>query len=137
MSTEEGALLEPLSVGVHACKRAGVTLGSKVLICGAGMYYLFRVLFWSTFLLLRDFGSPLGVKFSFMEQVCIIYSYSAFKGAGVTPGSKFLICGAGLYYLSSVLLEHPSAFKRAGVTFGSKVLICGEMIFTNIFRMLF
>jgi L-iditol 2-dehydrogenase len=36
MSTEEGALLEPLSVGVHACKRGGVTLGSKVLICGAG-----------------------------------------------------------------------------------------------------
>lgn len=38
MSSEEGALLEPLSVGVHACNRAGVTLGSKVLICGAGMY---------------------------------------------------------------------------------------------------
>ena len=36
VSTEEGALLEPLSVGVHACNRAGVTLGSKVLICGAG-----------------------------------------------------------------------------------------------------
>ena len=36
MSTEEGALLEPLSVGVHACKRGGVTLGSQVLICGAG-----------------------------------------------------------------------------------------------------
>eukprot|EP00057_Strongylocentrotus_purpuratus_P023238 XP_011677712.1 PREDICTED: sorbitol dehydrogenase-like [Strongylocentrotus purpuratus] len=36
VSLEEGALLEPLSVGVHACKRAGVTIGSKVLICGAG-----------------------------------------------------------------------------------------------------
>ncbi|KPP78637.1 sorbitol dehydrogenase-like, partial [Scleropages formosus] len=33
---EEGALVEPLSVGVHACRRAGVTLGSTVLICGAG-----------------------------------------------------------------------------------------------------
>lgn len=33
---DEGALLEPLSVGVHACQRAGVSLGSKVLICGAG-----------------------------------------------------------------------------------------------------
>uniref|UniRef100_A0A670KNC2 Sorbitol dehydrogenase n=1 Tax=Podarcis muralis TaxID=64176 RepID=A0A670KNC2_PODMU len=33
---EEGALIEPLSVGIHACRRAGVTLGSKVLICGAG-----------------------------------------------------------------------------------------------------
>ncbi|XP_076465597.1 sorbitol dehydrogenase-like [Babylonia areolata] len=33
---EEGALLEPLSVGVHACNRGNVGLGSKVLICGAG-----------------------------------------------------------------------------------------------------
>nr|QBH74074.1 alcohol dehydrogenase [Nicoletia phytophila] len=36
MTLEEGALLEPLSVGVHACRRAGVTLGSKVLVTGAG-----------------------------------------------------------------------------------------------------
>lgn len=36
VSFEEGALLEPLSVGVHACRRAGVTLGSRVLVCGAG-----------------------------------------------------------------------------------------------------
>ncbi|XP_019723139.1 sorbitol dehydrogenase [Hippocampus comes] len=33
---EEGSLVEPLSVGIHACRRAGVTLGSTVLICGAG-----------------------------------------------------------------------------------------------------
>ncbi|KAK5874041.1 hypothetical protein PBY51_019024 [Eleginops maclovinus] len=33
---EEGALIEPLSVGIHACRRAGVTLGTTVLICGAG-----------------------------------------------------------------------------------------------------
>ncbi|EDW84169.1 uncharacterized protein Dwil_GK13991 [Drosophila willistoni] len=36
VSMEEGALLEPLSVGVHACRRGGVGLGSKVLILGAG-----------------------------------------------------------------------------------------------------
>uniref|UniRef100_A0A8B9J4C6 Sorbitol dehydrogenase n=1 Tax=Astyanax mexicanus TaxID=7994 RepID=A0A8B9J4C6_ASTMX len=36
MSYEEGALIEPLSVGIHACRRAGVTLGSSVLVCGAG-----------------------------------------------------------------------------------------------------
>jgi len=36
MSLEEGALMEPLAVGVHACTRAGVGLGKKVLICGAG-----------------------------------------------------------------------------------------------------
>uniref|UniRef100_A0A6A7FTV7 Sorbitol dehydrogenase n=2 Tax=Hirondellea gigas TaxID=1518452 RepID=A0A6A7FTV7_9CRUS len=36
VTLEEAALLEPLSVGVHATRRAGVTLGSRVLICGAG-----------------------------------------------------------------------------------------------------
>jgi len=36
MSLEEGALLEPLSVGVHACKKGGVKVGSAVLILGAG-----------------------------------------------------------------------------------------------------
>jgi len=36
MTFEEGALLEPLSVGVHACRRGGVVAGSHVLITGAG-----------------------------------------------------------------------------------------------------
>lgn len=33
---EEAALLEPLSVGVHACRRAGVSAGHNVLVLGAG-----------------------------------------------------------------------------------------------------
>jgi len=36
MSLEEGALLEPLSVGVHACKKGCIRVGSTVLILGAG-----------------------------------------------------------------------------------------------------
>jgi L-iditol 2-dehydrogenase len=36
VTMEEGALLEPLSVGVHACRRAEVSLGDNVLILGAG-----------------------------------------------------------------------------------------------------
>ncbi|XP_070542963.1 sorbitol dehydrogenase-like [Ptychodera flava] len=44
VTLEEGALLEPLSVGVHACRRAGVTLGSKVLVCGAGPIGLVNLL---------------------------------------------------------------------------------------------
>eukprot|EP01127_Copromyxa_protea_P001688 TRINITY_DN11623_c0_g1_i1.p1 TRINITY_DN11623_c0_g1~~TRINITY_DN11623_c0_g1_i1.p1 ORF type:complete len:366 (-),score=78.64 TRINITY_DN11623_c0_g1_i1:57-1127(-) len=36
MSFEEGALLEPLSVAVHACQRSAITAGSRVLITGAG-----------------------------------------------------------------------------------------------------
>ncbi|XP_062381242.1 sorbitol dehydrogenase [Sardina pilchardus] len=41
---EEGALIEPLSVGIHACRRAGVALGSTVLICGAGTIGLVTLL---------------------------------------------------------------------------------------------
>jgi len=36
VSNEEGALLEPLAVAVYACRRTGVSVGSRVLICGAG-----------------------------------------------------------------------------------------------------
>lgn len=36
MSFEEGALLEPLSVAVHACRRARVKPGSSCTIIGAG-----------------------------------------------------------------------------------------------------
>uniref|UniRef100_A0A915DGL8 Sorbitol dehydrogenase n=1 Tax=Ditylenchus dipsaci TaxID=166011 RepID=A0A915DGL8_9BILA len=36
VSMEEGALLEPLNVAVHACRRAGLKPGQNVLICGAG-----------------------------------------------------------------------------------------------------
>jgi len=36
MTFEEGALLEPLSVGIQACRRSGVKAGSHVLITGAG-----------------------------------------------------------------------------------------------------
>jgi L-iditol 2-dehydrogenase len=55
VSMEEGALMEPLAVrpragtslpqvGVHACRRAGVALGSRVLICGAGPIGLVNLL---------------------------------------------------------------------------------------------
>jgi len=36
VSFDEGAMCEPLSVGVHACNRAGIHIGSRVLIMGAG-----------------------------------------------------------------------------------------------------
>ncbi|XP_052865072.1 sorbitol dehydrogenase-like [Anopheles cruzii] len=36
VTMEEGALLEPLAVAVHCCRRAGVRLGNTVLVLGAG-----------------------------------------------------------------------------------------------------
>ncbi|XP_028413386.1 sorbitol dehydrogenase-like [Dendronephthya gigantea] len=44
VSFEEGALLEPLSVAVHACRRAGITMGDTVLVCGAGPIGLVNLL---------------------------------------------------------------------------------------------
>ena len=36
LSDEDGAMIEPLSVGVHACWKADVSVGSRVLVTGAG-----------------------------------------------------------------------------------------------------
>nr|XP_039252620.1 sorbitol dehydrogenase-like [Styela clava] len=36
VSFEEGALIEPLSVAIHSCRRVGVTLGHRVLVLGSG-----------------------------------------------------------------------------------------------------
>ena len=36
VSDEAGALMEPLSVGVWACQKAGVSAGDRVLVTGAG-----------------------------------------------------------------------------------------------------
>ncbi|KAI9481699.1 MAG: chaperonin 10-like protein [Benjaminiella poitrasii] len=36
VSLEEGALIEPLSVGIHACRRGEVKLGDRVFVFGAG-----------------------------------------------------------------------------------------------------
>ena len=36
LSDNAGALMEPLSVGIWACKKAGVTAGDRVLVTGAG-----------------------------------------------------------------------------------------------------
>uniref|UniRef100_G1Q0Y0 Sorbitol dehydrogenase n=1 Tax=Myotis lucifugus TaxID=59463 RepID=G1Q0Y0_MYOLU len=41
---EEGALIEPLSMGIHTCRQAGITLGNKVFVCGAGPIGLVNLL---------------------------------------------------------------------------------------------
>lgn len=52
VSMEEGAMCEPLSVGVHACRRANVGPETNVLIMGAGPIGLV------TMLSARAFGAP-------------------------------------------------------------------------------
>lgn len=51
VSLEEGAMCEPLSVGVHACRRAGIQAGTHVLILGTGPIGLV------TMLVARVFGA--------------------------------------------------------------------------------
>ncbi|TXG70836.1 hypothetical protein EZV62_005771 [Acer yangbiense] len=52
VSLEEGAMCEPLSVGVHACRRANIGPETNVLILGAGPIGLV------TMLAARAFGAP-------------------------------------------------------------------------------
>lgn len=52
VSLEEGAMCEPLSVGIHACRRAGVGPETGVLVVGAGPIGLV------TLLAARAFGAP-------------------------------------------------------------------------------
>lgn len=52
VSLEEGAMCEPLSVGVHACRRANIGPETNVLIMGAGPIGLV------TLLAARAFGAP-------------------------------------------------------------------------------
>lgn len=44
VSTMEGALVEPLAVGLHACRQGGVKLGDTVVILGAGCIGLVTLL---------------------------------------------------------------------------------------------
>lgn len=44
ISFEEAAMFEPLSVGIHACRRANLKLGDSVLITGAGTIGLVTLL---------------------------------------------------------------------------------------------
>jgi len=41
---DEAAMCEPLSVGIHACTRAGVSIGTRVLVLGAGPIGLVNLL---------------------------------------------------------------------------------------------
>ena len=44
MSLEEGALVEPTAVAVHACRKGKVELGKTVLVCGSGAIGLINMM---------------------------------------------------------------------------------------------
>ena len=45
VSLEEGAMCEPLSVGVHACRRASIGPETNILVMGGGPIGIITVLF--------------------------------------------------------------------------------------------
>lgn len=62
VSLEEGALLEPTAVAVHACQRAPIKLGDVVLVCGAGAVGLLSML------TARAFGASHVIMTDIMES---------------------------------------------------------------------
>lgn len=73
---EEGALLEPLSVGIHACRRAGLTGGHNVLVLGAGPIGLVTMLSAkamgaSKVLITGNF--ELSLNISMFNQLCFLW----------------------------------------------------------------
>lgn len=61
-------MLEPLSVGVHACRRAGVGLGTTVLICGAGPIGLVSLI------VAKSMGAS---KVVIVGKTCILISFKS------------------------------------------------------------
>lgn len=66
VSLEEGAMCEPLSVGVHACCRAKVGPETKIIIIGAGPIGLVTMLSFA-----KDLGADEIIKVSSNVQVLI------------------------------------------------------------------
>ncbi|XP_020588872.1 sorbitol dehydrogenase-like [Phalaenopsis equestris] len=83
VNLEEGAMCEPLSVGVHACRRAGINPETTVLIVGAGTIGLV------TMFTARAFGSPRIVIADVDEQrLSIAKSLGADEFVKVSPDIK-------------------------------------------------
>ncbi|XP_019200519.1 PREDICTED: L-idonate 5-dehydrogenase-like [Ipomoea nil] len=69
VSLEEGAMCEPLSVGVHACRRAGIGPETRILILGAGPIGLV------TMLAARAFGAPT-ILIADVDDRCLSFAKS-------------------------------------------------------------
>lgn len=103
VSLEEGALLEPLAVAVHASQRAPIKLGDVVLVCGAGAVGLLTMLsakaFGASHVIMTDvlesrlaFARQLGASLTFLieRETKPIELASKIKqyAAKVKPGSE-------------------------------------------------
>ncbi|GCC37244.1 hypothetical protein chiPu_0015746 [Chiloscyllium punctatum] len=98
---EEGALVEPLCVALHACQRGRVKVGQKVFICGAGPIGLL------TLLVCKAIGVTLIVvcvcsfhEIASIPKVCCpVLGYgipAEVSFAAVKPGGMVVLVGMGL-----------------------------------------
>ncbi|KAK7106843.1 hypothetical protein V1264_014883 [Littorina saxatilis] len=95
VSFEEGALIEPLSVGIHACRRANVSMGKKVLVCGSGKC--------------RRANVSMGKK-------VLVCGSGKCRRANVSMGKKVLVCGSGPIGLSAVVSARAMGASEVIVT---------------------
>lgn len=83
LTAEQTAMAEPVSVGVWACRKAGVTAGDRVLVTGAGPIGLFAAQ------VARAFGArnvAITDTNSFRLEVARQLGFSAYDAAGTIPG---------------------------------------------------
>jgi len=151
MSFEEGALVEPLAVGINAAKTGGVSLGGSVLIYGAGCIGLMSLLaakaYGASMVFVADVldkrlrtaealgGIPLNVtQVNVPEE---IMKATGGRGADVVldcaGASETVIgsinaCGAG----GTIVIVGLAADKLNGVPLGP--ISAKELVITSIFR---
>jgi L-iditol 2-dehydrogenase len=125
VSLDEGAMMEPLSVGIHACRRGGVGMGSRVLVMGAGPIGLVTVLAaraaGASFIALAD---PRAERLGLARQVGVDYITSA-VGPMLAPD---LVERAGGMFDVSVDCSGAEAAVRTAMTAtrsGGKVVLVG------------
>ena len=125
VSLDEGAMMEPLSVGIHACRRGKVGMGSRVLVMGAGPIGLVTVLAaraaGASYIALTD---PRAERLGLAQQVGVDYATSA-VGPTLAPD---LADRAGGMFDVSVDCSGAEAAVRAAMTAtrsGGKVVLVG------------
>ena len=125
VSLDEGAMMEPLSVGIHACRRGGVGMGSRVMVMGAGPIGLVTVLAaraaGASYIALAD---PRAERLDLAQEVGADYVTSA---VGPTLAHELVDRARGMFDVS-VDCSGAETAVRAAMTVtrsGGKVVLVG------------
>ncbi len=131
MSYENGAMLEPLSVALAGMERAGVCLGDRVLICGAGPIGLITLLCCAAAgaepIVITDIDEG---RLKFAKELCPrARTYKVERGVGTEDAAADIIRAGGGVRPSIALectgVESSIASAIWAVKFGGKVFVIG------------